>query len=98
MKPKVTWILIADGAHARILENTGPGRGLTQVEGLVFDNEPLTAREIESDRPGRAFSSASADRSAMEPPTDPVEYRESEFLRRVADVLLKQHHQQKFDR
>ena len=28
MKPKVTWVLIADGAHAKLFENGGPGKGL----------------------------------------------------------------------
>ena len=36
MKKTVTWVLIADGAQARVLENTGPGKGLRQVEGLDF--------------------------------------------------------------
>jgi hypothetical protein len=33
MKPTRTWVLIADGARARILENDGPNHGLTAIEG-----------------------------------------------------------------
>jgi len=33
MKTRRTWILIADGASARILENTGPGDGLKELTG-----------------------------------------------------------------
>ncbi len=54
MKPLKTWALIADGGHARILENTGPMHGDTNhgapghgvsshdwrpVEGLAFHGE-----------------------------------------------------------
>ena len=87
MKPSVTWVLIADGAQARILEYTGPSKGLVQVEGLKFEDAHLRNREIMSDRPGRAYSSAGYGRSAMEQRTDPADYREAEFLRSVADLL-----------
>ena len=52
MKKTVTWVLIADGAQARVLENTGPGKGLKQVEGLDWSIEPLQAQDIVTDRPG----------------------------------------------
>ncbi|UXN75484.1 host attachment protein [Devosia sp. A8/3-2] len=35
MKKTVTWILIADGTQARVLENTGPGKGLRQWRGWI---------------------------------------------------------------
>ncbi|SFZ82926.1 Protein required for attachment to host cells [Devosia enhydra] len=91
MKPTVTWILIADGAQARVLEHAGPGKGLTQVEDLVFSGSRRKAREIMADRPGRSFASAGTKRSAMEPRTDPVEHEEAEFVRGVAEEL-EQHH------
>ena len=33
MKPTTTWILIADGARARLFANHGPGKGVEAVEG-----------------------------------------------------------------
>lgn len=87
MKPSVTWVLIADGAQARILEYTGPSKGLVQVEGLKFEDAHLRNREIMSDKPGRSFSSAGYGRSAMEQRTDPADYREAEFLRSVAELI-----------
>lgn len=89
MKPSVTWVLIADGAQARILEYTGPSKGLVQVEGLKFEDAHLRTGEIMSDKPGRSFSSAGYGRSAMEQRTDPRDYRETEFLRSVAEVINK---------
>ena len=87
MKPSVTWVLIADGAQARILEYTGPSKGLTQVEGLKFEDARLRSGEIMADRPGRSYSSAGYGRSGMEQRTDPRDHRETEFLRSVAEVL-----------
>lgn len=98
MKKTVTWVLIADGAQARVLENTGPGKGLKQVDGLDWAIEPLQAQEIVSDRPGRSHSSVGSGRSAMEPKTDPVEHREAEFVRSVAATLDRKQQQGAFDR
>ncbi|QDZ10915.1 host attachment protein [Devosia ginsengisoli] len=98
MKKTVTWVLIADGAQARVLENTGPGKGLKQVDGLDWAIEPLSAQEIVTDRPGRGHSSAGSGRSAMEPRTDPVEHRESEFVKSVAATLDRRQQSGAFDR
>lgn len=98
MKKTTTWILIADGAQARVLENTGPGKGLQQVKGLDWSMVPLQAQDIVSDRPGRSFSSNGMGRSAMEPRTDPVEHRETEFVKSVAATLDSQLQAGAFDR
>lgn len=98
MKKTVTWVLIADGAQARVLENTGPGKGLKQVEGLDWSIEPLSAQDIVSDKPGRSHSSVGHGRSAMEPKTNPVNHRETEFVKSLADMLDRQQQQGKFDR
>lgn len=86
MKKTTTWVLLADGAQARVLENTGPGKGLRQVEGLEFSIPALQAQEIVTDRPGRG-NSANGTRASMEPKTDPVQYREAEFVKSMADRL-----------
>ena len=98
MKKTVTWVLIADGAQARVLENTGPGKGLKQVEGLDWAIDPLQAQDIVSDRPGRSHSSVGSGRSAMEPKTDPVAHRETEFVKSVAATLERRQQNGAFDR
>jgi protein required for attachment to host cells len=98
MKKTVTWILIADGSQARVLENEGPGKGLHQVQGLDFSIPAMQAKDIMADRPGRSFSSAGPGRSAMEPKTDPVEHREAEFCKSMAEMLEKSRQQGAFDR
>jgi len=87
MKKTITWVLIANGTQARVLENCGPGKGLRQVEGLEWSIEPLQAHEIVSDRPGAYRSPGGGGRGGMEPKSDPVQQREDEFLRGVAAEL-----------
>lgn len=98
MKPVKTWILLADGARARVFENLGPGKGLQHLPKLDMQQEPLQTRDIVSDQQGRSFSSASSARSAMEPGTDPAEKREEDFIKGVADRLASQLQRGAFDR
>lgn len=98
MKPIVTWIVIADGARARVLVNVGPGKGLQEVAGLELEQKPLKSTDIMADRPGRSHASTGHGRSAMEPPTDPVDKREADFIVSVAAMLDKQLSDKAFDR
>lgn len=98
MKPTVTWVLVTNGGQARILENAGPGKGLVPVKGLAFEDSHLKAQDIVTDRPGRSFSSVGHGRSAMEPKTNPVDQREAEFVRALADVLEEKRGEGAFSR
>jgi protein required for attachment to host cells len=99
MKPTVTWVLLADGAQAKVFAHSGPGSGLSAVEGLLFEEEPLKAQDIMSDRPGRTFSSkGSGGRSGYEYHTDPVQHREATFVKNVAEELDRKYQQSAFSR
>ena len=98
MKPKVTWVLIADGAHAKLFENGGPGKGLVALRDMMFEEEPLKAQDIMADRQGRTFSSVGSGRSGYEYPTDPVEVRETRFMKTMADRLDAKLREGTFDR
>jgi protein required for attachment to host cells len=98
MKPTVTWILLADGAQAKVFAHSGPGSGLTPIEELLFEEEPLRAQDIMADRPGRAFSSVGSGRSGYEYPTDPVKAREANFVKHVAEALERKYQQSAFSR
>ena len=97
MKAKITWILVADGATAKVFEHHGPGKGLQAIDDLMFEQTPLKAGEIMADRPGRSFSSVGSGRSAMEPSSDPVAERERRFVENVAEELERKHQQHAFD-
>src|SRR5512138_1613055 len=83
MKPTRSWIVIADGAQARILENHGPGKGLVALPSEAMHQTLRPSREINADRPGRTHDRMGPGRHAMEPPSDP--HREEK--RRFADLL-----------
>ena len=98
MKPTVTWILLADGAQAKVFEHSGPGTGLTPIRDLLFEEEPLQAREIMADKQGRSFSSVGHGRSAMEYSSDPVQVRETRFVKAVAETLERKFQESAFSR
>lgn len=99
MKPTVTWIVIADGAQAKVFEHNGPSKGLTPVEDMLFEQDRLKSSDIMADKPGRSFSSAGpGSRSSIEYSSDPVQVRERRFVEKLADVLHERHADGQFDR
>lgn len=87
MKQKRTWIVIADGAKARILQNTGRMEGVHQLPDSEFHDSHPPSREIMSERQPRVHESVGAARHAIELRTDPHEYRKQQFLMRLAEHL-----------
>jgi protein required for attachment to host cells len=87
MRPTKTWILIADGARARVLENDGPGRGVIAVDRLVLQGDHSATHDIVDDREGRTYSSHGPGRSAIDARTDPHRELKRTFAHHLADVL-----------
>ncbi len=98
MRKTVTWVVVADGAHARLLVNEGPGRGLEALPGGELAAEHAPSRDINADRPGRTFDSTGQGRHAKEPPTDPHRDAKRRFAREVAGRLDAAHKRGDFDR
>ncbi len=98
MKPATTWILITNGARARVLGHKSIGSELYEVEGMEFSDDVLSISQIMADKAGRAFISMSPARSAMQPKTDPVAKREADFIRLIADILDTKYRNNCFDR
>jgi protein required for attachment to host cells len=98
MKPTRTWVLIADGARARILENDGPNHGLTAIEGLEFQADHSATHDLVPDREGRSFSSHGHGRSAIDARSDPHRDLETKFAHQLADVLAQGLEQKSYDR
>jgi protein required for attachment to host cells len=101
----MTWILIADGARARLLEQDRKSRHFNPTSEQEFFGSRAQSREIASDDRGRTFDSAgrgqpgvTRGRHAMEPPTDPQRYAEYAFARDLADHLEKAANQHRFER
>jgi protein required for attachment to host cells len=98
MKPTRTWVLIADGARARVLENDGPGHGLHAVDGLDFRGDHSATHDLVTDQQGRSFSSHGPGRSAIAPHSDPHRDLKKTFAHHLADVLMQGHEQKSYDR
>ncbi|MEO5373172.1 MAG: host attachment protein [Alphaproteobacteria bacterium] len=86
-KRSITWILVADGARARLLVSDGPGGTLAVGEELDFIGTRLASRDIGSDRPGRASDGTGSGRHAIEPPTDPRRHNAVAFARSLVEML-----------
>jgi protein required for attachment to host cells len=86
---KITWILIADGAKARVLEQEGPEAPLVPASGKCFSESEarMPTREIGADRPGRVHESADTTRHAMAPRVDWHRYAKELFAKSVAEAL-----------
>jgi len=98
MKKTVTWVVVADGARARLFINDGPGKGLKPIpDGDMSVPRPPT-RDINADRPGRTFDSSGDGRHAMEPPSDPHRNAKRAFADDVAARLDAGHKRNAFDR
>jgi len=97
MKHNKTWIIVADGARARVFLNSGPGTGLKSAlsQALVADNRP--SGEIGSDRPGRSFDSAGQGRHAMQPSSDPHKHEQKAFAHDIAKLLEEKRVQKAYD-
>lgn len=85
----LTWILTADGHHARVWEWKSREQPLTLVPDFVrqVENASKFSRDMKSDRPGRSFASTGMGRSSIEPKSDPHTHEKDEFARTLASDL-----------
>ncbi|BBD38301.1 hypothetical protein Amn_31810 [Aminobacter sp. Y103A] len=98
MKRKKMWILVADGARARIIRRMeGDNEDAALLDDLVFEVNHKTLREIMSDRPGRSFASKGRRRSAMEYASDPVQEQEVQFAITLIEELGRRYADHEFD-
>ena len=85
----VTWVVVANGARAFILQENRKGNGLHQA--LPFDlvgrNQPT--RDCVSDRPGVTYDRTGSAARAMAPRCDAHRYEKLQFIRALADALVK---------
>lgn len=88
-KPKKTWILVADGAKARILERMEPQGAVLPASDQCFSEPEARAktRDVGADRPGRVHESADTARHAMEPRVDWHRFAKEQFAKSVAGAL-----------
>ena len=99
MPKTVTWVLVADGARARVLENSGRGTGLVRAFPDEFIDETAMGKisDIMTDKRGRTHDSAGPGRHGMEPPTDAKRHAKFVFARELARLLDDAAKRHRFD-
>jgi protein required for attachment to host cells len=98
MKKHVTWVLVADHQHGRVLSNEGPDRGLRPVNGMSFRTRLPTDRELVTDRLPRSMDGHGGGRHAMEPRVDPHRQEAERFVARVSRAISAAAQRGQFDR
>lgn len=99
MKKTVTYVLVADGARARLYVNEGPGKGLHPLSGAIHKADlHHHSRDVKSDKPGRAVDAGTGQRSSMEPHQDWHRFEKHKFAREMAKLLDAAASNKAFDR
>ncbi|MBY0500983.1 MAG: host attachment protein [Alphaproteobacteria bacterium] len=94
-KQKKTWVLVADGARARIFIKNY--KKLNNVTGQDYVGDNLKDSDAGTDRPGRGYESANPARHAYQPRTDWHQYHKELFAKELCDVLEKANEHSEFD-
>ena len=84
---KTTWILVADGARARIMRNDGPGTGLAPALDHDFAASHAPTRDFGTDKPGRMQAFGKGIRQGFEPPVDWHREEKRRFAMDLCKVL-----------
>lgn len=87
MKPRKTWILVADGARARIVENAGPGTGLVSATNFDYAAPHAPSRDFGADKPGRVTGGGVGSHHAFEPKVDWHSFEKHLFAKELAKAL-----------
>ena len=98
MKSARTWILIADGGHARVLETVGHGNPLKQVPHLALETELPPNRELGTDRLSRSHESVGPTRHAIAPRNDAHRELKRSFAEEIVAALEAQCSAGNFDK
>ncbi len=85
-KTEKTWILLADGEHARVVVPT-PERQFRTITSIDSATAHHRSSDLGTDRPGRSFESASPTRHAIAPKTDPHRAAKEDFVHALAEQM-----------
>jgi len=97
MKARKTWILVADGARARIVQNDGPGKGLSAALNHEFAASHAPSRDYGSDKPGRGQGGGGGATHAKSAKADWHTFEKHLFATEMAKELENAHAKNAFD-
>lgn len=87
MKPRKTWVLVADGARARVLEMDGPGAALAPAFPFDFAASHAPTRDVAADRPGRGQGAGGSAGHAKPSKVDWHTFEKHLFAKQLAVAL-----------
>ena len=91
-----TWILVADGAHARIFNAETATSAFVEIESLIHPEAQQHEQKLTSDLPGRQSGGSTGSRHAVASETAPKKYEAIEFAKALCKQLEAAHNAQKF--
>lgn len=97
IKAPKCWFVVADAGRAIAYVRRQDRPGYDEVARWESPDATKPARDLVSDRPGRAFDSRGGQRHAMEPPTDPKQLAKQAFAAELADSMSAAHASQQFE-
>ncbi len=93
----VTWVLVADGERARVLENLGPGKGLHPAMNQEFVNL-RSGEDHFRDAPPRVHQRVGGGRAAVDEVEQWHRFEKARFAKDLAKTLGEQVRENKVDR
>lgn len=97
MKPIRTLVLLANDERARMFENAGVGKGVTEIEDMAAQN--LMGEEVDyADRPGRNSAAPGVAQHAFAEPQAVHDQERERFARQVLSELEAQFSEGRYDR
>ncbi|MEY8690030.1 MAG: host attachment protein [Leptothrix sp. (in: b-proteobacteria)] len=81
------WLVVANSARARVLEETPDGLSYIHVADMVHSESRLKGRELSSDRAGQVAGGQGLGSAELLPRTDPREREHEHFASQIATLL-----------
>ena len=98
MKSERTWVVIADGAHAKVLQFTPEKPRLEAVKDIAFTIDLPATHDLVGDRPGRVFESHGYASHAKAPRSDPHRELKRSLAHKIAGALQMGLAEQRYDK
>ncbi len=98
MRAQKTWIVVANGARARIARHDGPRTGLQPAMNFEFAAPHAPTKDFVSDRPGNYPDRGALGTHRLAPKTDRRDYEKALFAGDLAKLIAKAADHREFDR
>lgn len=86
-----TWILVAQGAAAKIINVKKNGEEISLIQEFFHPNTAKKGSDIYTDRPGRSFQSADSTRHAVSSSEELQDHERRVFAKEIANFLATAH-------